>query len=495
MAVDMAVLHSKSALLRRSFSKWRSEAQNSATERAHAERHQALWSKVHTWLAKPQPSPDTAPVEQAGREHVDALLQSTSNSKLLQLPGAHFLQLASSWGASDSRRESGAILAQIHNDQRDDQRHAAPCATPSAVQGNGGSHDLHPTSIRADTLAEELENILDEPPQFDVEKLIGYDQDREPSLTLRPPGAAFSRAEDAPPIHLDQIQLRAPLDWNLEGADTLKPPVFAAPAAPATSISSKTQFQLGKHDNKHLEPPDRSFRSSVPELRPPVQAGRAIEEEEHTGATTPEKAEHVSHSQEEAVPANEMEMSSEGGIQGPKENRGKSAGRGKTPSGAQAQQPTIRRAIHEKLARFVCRPNPNRAVLTKAVEKLHRFSKQPDFGANSSDNHPGTAMEASSIEATPLKPTLKAGRHAKLPKAKGPPKQHMAAAKKPLKSQPTSRSTAGIKPAAISSDSKGMRIHNAHQALTEGREIGTENVDDEDSDDEFAWIMHRLPRK
>lgn len=394
MAMDMAVLHSQSALLLRAVSGWRREAVNAAIEREHAQRHTEMWSKVNTWLQKPDGDSDRK----------DVLDGAMCTSKQ-PFAGARFTQTATQPLQASTRNQLRGVLSGIHSDEGD--------ARDARLHDAGASDVLG----LAQTFAEELEEMLDHPPRLDVHKLI--DNSVQPHSQSEVPCTSHAPLKEQPADLVDTA---------------LKPP-------PRTSsLCDDSNFDLS---------------SSIKTAQnigtvPACEASPAGGSDDYLHICVGERAS-VQRSKQTSV------------------GHVKSSG---------PQQGSIHRAIHEKLARFVNRPKSSRAVLTKAVEKLHKFSKQPAFApAIADDSH---AVDASSVEATPLKPTLKPGRHAKVVKV---PKWAM-----PEQGNSSQQAAGGSTGATLG-------ICAAHQALTEGYESAIGGQNDEDSDDEFAWIMHRqLPR-
>ena len=378
MALDIAVLHARSALLHRAVSGWRREAANAATARDHAERHAAMWSKVSTWLKKPedgQDIPDGA-----------ACISSKGNSAA----EARF-----SYGAlppsNAKERDSGSGM----QNEVGGVRHAAHKATGNEVLG------------LAHTFANQLDKILDTPPRLDVQKLIEDAAQPHPHWEAACPAYAPFKGQISHTV------------------ETLLQPAFLSSSCSA---------------------------SNKPDLASTDRSGQ------HSGTLTSclqESTAGVEDSQNVSV------------VEGRAESK-QALGRGRRAVSSSSQQAGIHQAIHEKLAKFVKNP--------QSVK--HQCVKQP--GLALAVAHEECTVDASSVEATPLKPTLKTGRHAKVTNIpKWAIREHSTSSEQ----------------AAGDNDGASLGIVAAHQALTAGQEAGVGGESEEDSDDEFAWIMHRqLPR-
>jgi hypothetical protein len=395
MAEDMAILHSQSALLRRAVSGWRKETANAVCERECAQRRTAMWSKVHTWLQQPD-------------AESDPILSTCTSTQPDSSPC--FTQAATQSMLDSSRQVPRGNLARIQSNERDGCGSEAGYATVSGVSG------------LTQTFVEELERILDLPPQLDVNN------------SIVDPVQSFSRYKEACPSPRE-----LPVDLALQ--------------APSFHPSLRTSPSID--GGNPIEPCATIMpENCIDGVLPPY--------EEHSSTVTTEDQLKICD-METSAQAEQSKRISSGRTKGSTKSCG-------TP------QPRIHKAIHEKLAKFVSRPNYNRAALNKAVEKMHKFLKQPEFVHTTAED--SGAVDASSVEATPLRPTLRTGRHAKV----------INVPKWAIPGPEQSNSFAHV-------EDSSTGICGAHKALTEGFMAPLVHRDDADSDDEFAWIMHRqLPR-
>lgn len=385
MAMDMAVLHSRSAILRRAVSGWHREAANAANAREQAERHTAMWSKVSTWLQQPEGVSDRQ-ASQDGPARIGSKVKSPADTCVSNA-------IMQPWQPSTAEKPGG-LVSGIQNE-------AEGIGHAGNISGESGALGL------AQTFADELDKVLDNPPLLDVEKLI--DNAARPRSNL---GAAC-------PSHYPFKE------QSLLTVDTALQPTFLASSChDSIALHVVSSARSGQHS------------STVPTCIGEPTAG---------------------------AKGNENVYSGEGKAQSKQQ-----AGRGRHAKNSGTQQTRIHEAIHEKLARFVNKPQQGR----------HLCSKHPAT-VPAAENGSCT-VDASSVEATPLKPTLKTGRHAKVANL---PKKDMG------------EQSSSLDQAAVDSTSGTMGIVAAHQALTTGQEAAPRGDSEEDSDDDFAWIMHRhLPR-
>jgi hypothetical protein len=432
MTYDMAVLHSQSALLLRAVSGWRRVARASAEEQARATRHTMMWSKINVWLHEAKASPGTCNVPDSA---------AASSPQAQAFTG--LLSGASCQGTS--RQAFSNVLVPFADGRQAGSSRIPHLSMPvfepgSCTQSQAGL---------ASPYADELDALLEDTgPQLDVARL------------MQPVYPAQPSASNAATTVLDAAAIT-----------TTSLPEAAVHAQTAVCEATNTMRQ----DSAQSPGSIQEFASSQP-----------AEGQQHCASEcSPELGSECDGCT--GMPAVPL-------VQSPNST---ASGEQRTEHSNNLHQRThaqcMRKSVHQKLAALASRPRS--AHMTPAAEKLHRAPQLRGHASGQAVRE--SVTDAASVDMTPLKPTIRVGWHAKRRGGFAAPTARVASAtagRKPVRSS----STKGRNLAPCSEHRLAQTGGNHGPAATaDGEELETPGSGpDSDSDDEFAWIMHRqLPRQ